>query len=242
MLPLNARHNANSLQIGPISSRTMDSAVALRMWVAVKRFAVRIAGKMKPPAMRRGAASILAAIGIISGQPSMADNLFVPGISQSLSSDKIATSKGDLITVVVVQAAESTTSIQRGSQKSSSVNGHLGIGSINETADFGLSGSYSGRGESRRTERFVTQLTATVTDVLPNGDFLIGGAQRMNIDGEATMVEVRGRIRPRDIDAYNRVPSNRIADAQISYDGKGFASQSARPGLIQRIFGFLGLN
>jgi flagellar L-ring protein precursor FlgH len=170
-----------------------------------------------------------------------AEDLFVPGTTQSLSSDRHAAAKGDLITIVIVQAAESSTSVQSGSQRSSAANGHLGIGSIDESADLSLGGSYTGRGELRRSERFVTQMTASIADVLPNGDFLIGGTQRLNVDGESTIVEVRGRIRPSDIDSDNRVASNRIAEAQINYNGKGFVSRSSRPGFLQRLFGLLGL-
>ena len=32
-----------------------------------------------------------------------------------------------------------------------------------------------------------------------------------------------------------------IADAEIDYDGRGFVSRSAKPGLVNRIFSFLGL-
>jgi len=55
------------------------------------------------------------------------------------------------------------------------------------------------------------------------------------------VIGVRGRIRPYDISAENAVLSSRIADAQIDYDGKGFVSRSAKPGLLNRIFSFLGL-
>lgn len=174
--------------------------------------------------------------------PAHADDLFVAGMTKSLSSDRKASLAGDLITIVVVQAAESSTSTQHGSQKSTTLDGHLGVGSIDENAGLALRSNFNGRGEMRRSERFVTQLTASVTGVLANGDMVIAGAQKVNIDGEATLVEVRGRIRPADIDAENRVFSNRIANAEINYNGKGFASRSARPGLIQRLFGLLGLN
>jgi flagellar L-ring protein precursor FlgH len=48
-------------------------------------------------------------------------------------------------------------------------------------------------------------------------------------------------VRSADIRADNTILSNRIADAQIDYDGRGFVSRSAKPGLINRIFSFLGL-
>ena len=181
---------------------------------------------------------------LIIGVTSMsanAEDLYRSGITQSLGSDQRAAGKGDLITVVIVQAAESSSSMQNGSQRTSSINGRFGAGSIDESVQTSLGGAYSGRGEVRRSERFVTQMTASIADILPNGDFMIGGVQRLSINGESTLVEVRGRIRSADVDGDNTVPSNRIADAQISYNGKGFVSRSSRPGVVQRIFGILGL-
>ena len=70
---------------------------------------------------------------------------------------------------------------------------------------------------------------------------MITGAERLHINGETTTIEVRGRIRAADINGNNQVQSNRIANAQVNYNGKGFVSRSARPGIIQRIFSILGL-
>lgn len=175
------------------------------------------------------------------GGAASADDLFVPEISQSLGIDRRASRPGDAITVVIVQSAESSTTMQNGSRKSTALSGRFGAGSIDDEAGIALGGNYDGRGEVRRSERFVTQMTAIVAEVLPNGDYRIGGSQHLAINGEATTIEVRGRIRPADIDGENRVASNRIAEAQINYDGKGFVSRSARPGIVQRLLGFLGL-
>jgi|EndMetStandDraft_3_1072993.scaffolds.fasta_scaffold97127_2 flagellar L-ring protein precursor FlgH len=170
-----------------------------------------------------------------------ADDLYRPGLTQSLGSDRRAAQIGDIVTVVIVQAAESSTTMQNGSRKSSAVSGHFAAGSIDEAASLSLGGNFDGRGEVRRSERFVTQMTALIAEILPNGDYRIDGNQQMKINGEQTVVGVRGRIRPADIDGENRVASNRIAEAQISYNGKGFVSRSAKPGIFQRIFGALGL-
>lgn len=170
-----------------------------------------------------------------------ADDLYKPGFTQSLGSDRRASQSGDILTIVIVQAAESSSTMQNVSRKSSAIAGHFAAGSIDESADLSASGKYDGRGEVRRSERFVTQMTVTIAELLPNGDYRIDGRQKMRINGEETLVEVRGRIRQGDIDADNRVASNRIADAEINYNGKGFVSRSAKPGIVQRIFGFLGL-
>lgn len=187
------------------------------------------------------ALALAATLTTLPNTAALAEDLFKPGVTQSLAGDRRPGATGDLITIVIVQAAESSTSVQSGTQRSSSLNGHIGVGRTDESASLSVGGAYNGRGEMRRSERFVTQMTATIAEILPNGDLIINGAQRLNVNGEATLVEVRGRIRAADIDSENRVPSNRIADAQINYNGKGFVSRSAKPGLIQRLFGLLGL-
>ena len=78
--------------------------------------------------------------------------------------------------------------------------------------------------------------------MLPNGDYRITGEQRMHVNGENTTIAVRGRIRQADIRPDNSVLSSRIAEAEINYDGKGFVSRSAKPGILNRIFRFLGLS
>ena len=94
-------------------------------------------------------------------------------------------------------------------------------------------------GDQRK--KLVAQITVVVTDILPNGDFLVLGEQLMRVNGENTRIAVRGRVRRADITSQNTVMSSRLGDAQISYDGHGFVSRSAKPGIVNRVFSFLGL-
>lgn len=171
----------------------------------------------------------------------LAENLYQPDSNQSLVADRRANQVGDILTIVIVQAAEASTTVRSGSRRSTSLTGSIGVGSIDESADAAVGSNFDGQGQASRTERFVTQMTAKVTQVLPNGDLQISGVQQLNINGEMTTVEVRGVVRLADIDAENRIPSNRIADAQINYAGKGFVSRSAKPGLLHKIFTLFGL-
>lgn len=180
-------------------------------------------------------------VGILVHSGANADNLYHPGLTQSLSSDRHAQRAGDLITVIIVENAESDTTQQNATNRSTALTGSFSAGHINQNANLSFGNSFNGDGEIHRSERFVTQMTASITEMLPNGDFMIAGSEKLHINGEATTVEVRGRIRAADIDGHDQVPSNRIADAQINYNGKGFVSRSAKPGLIHRLFGILGL-
>jgi flagellar L-ring protein FlgH len=177
--------------------------------------------------------------------PAQADDLYRGSSWASMSGDRKASQPGDVLTVVIFQAAEATNSAQNSSRKKTDVGGSLGTtigsGSINETASLEFGGGYTGRGEVRRSERLVTQISLTVREVLPNGDLIVEGEQWMRINGETSRIGVQGRVRPADINADNAVLSTRIADARISYDGRGFVTRSAKPGIINKIFSFLGL-
>ncbi len=187
-----------------------------------------------------GMAMLLAA-----ASPAYADDLYRGSGWAALSGDRKASEPGDILTVIIFQAAEATNSAQNSSRKKTDVGGKfgttLGSGSIDESASLEFGGGFTGRGEVRRSEKLVTQITLTVREVLPNGDLLVEGEQWMRINGETSRIGVRGRVRPADISADNAVLSSRIGDAKISYDGRGFVSRSAKPGLVNRIFSFLGL-
>ncbi len=188
--------------------------------------------------MRMFLLALLIASGAMQGH---ADDLYPgPGFA-NLATDQSAHGVGDILTVIVYQNAEARNSAQNTSRTRRSFEGGLESGSIDESAGLSLDGAYAGQGEVRRSETFITQISVTIQGVLPNGDFLVAGAQTMNVNGERTTVNVAGRIRPTDISADNRVLSTRIADAQISYDGEGFVSRNARPSFIHRILTMLGL-
>jgi flagellar L-ring protein precursor FlgH len=139
------------------------------------------------------------------------------------------------------QAAEASNTAQNNSRKATDFSGSIDVPGFSKDAEISFGGGYSGKGEVRRSERFVSQMSLTVQQVLPNGDLVLGGEQWLLINGERTKIGVRGRVRAADIRSDNSVTSTRIADAEIDYDGRGFVSRSAKPGIITKIFSFLGL-
>lgn len=184
----------------------------------------------------------LLALGLLAlSGPALAEDLYRDPSFSAMTSDRRAGAVGDILTVNIFQAAEATNSAQNASRKSTDLSGSIEGGGISESGEIQFGGGYSGRGEVRRSERFVSQMSLTVREVLPNGDLIVGGEQWLFINGEKTRIGVRGRVRPADIRSDNSIVSTRIANAEIDYDGRGFVSRSAKPGLISRLFSFLGL-
>lgn len=173
--------------------------------------------------------------------PLCAEDLYKGGNWPAVAADNKASGIGDTVTVVIYESASASNKVSNKSSKSTDIGGGLSAGPIDESGTLSFGGSYSGSGEVSRTEQFVARMTVTVIDQLPNGDFLVEGQQRLLVNGENRNIVVRGRLRRADINSDNNVLSSRIADAQINYEGKGFVSRSAKPGLLNRIFSFLGL-
>lgn len=170
-----------------------------------------------------------------------ADQLYSGGGWPAVAADDRARAVGDTVTVLIHQAASASSKLQKNSSRNTEFGGGVRGGSVDGSVSLDFGGNYGGKGELVRSEQFVARMSAEVVGLAPNGDFLIEGRQRMLINGETTSIGVRGRIRPQDISAGNAILSSRIADAQIDYDGKGFVSRSARPGIINRILSFLGI-
>ncbi len=185
--------------------------------------------------------AIVLGLGCLSTAAS-AEDLYRPGNWVAMAADRKASQVGDILTLLVVENNQASNSVTKGSRKRNTLD--IGVDSsldFQESASGTLGGSYEGEGSNGRSDRMVARLSVTVAEVFPNGDMRVTGMQRLKINGEATVISLNGRVRPDDIAADNSIQSWRLADAVIDYDGKGFASRSAKPGVITKIFSWLGL-
>ena len=78
-----------------------------------------------------------------------------------------------------------------------------------------------GTGTIKRNETVTLRLAGVMTQVLPNGNLVVAARQEMRVNSELRVLEVSGVIRPQDIASDNTVNHDRMAEARISYGGRG---------------------
>ncbi|MTI45923.1 flagellar L-ring protein precursor FlgH [Roseibium hamelinense] len=159
-------------------------------------------------------------------------------------SDPRARKVGDVLTVQI--AINDRADLENSSDRSRSSNvglgGNFSAGFDGDTtsgdADIsGNSGSSSiGQGSIDRSEEIELSVAAVVTERLPNGNLVISGSQEVRVNYEMRILQVAGIVRPRDIQSNNRIDYDKIAEARISYGGRGRITEVQQPGWGQQVY------
>lgn len=170
--------------------------------------------------------------------------------SRSFFNDQRASRIGDILTVNI--EIDDKAQVSNSSNRSRSGSTSVGVGNF-----FGLeesigqvfngafdpatmvsadsSSDHSGTGAINRQEKIELTVAAVIVDRLPNGNLVIAGRQEVRINGELRELTVSGIIRPEDVTSDNTINHTQIAEARISYGGRGQISSVQRPNWGQRM-------
>ena len=103
------------------------------------------------------------------------------------------------------------------------------------SASVGQSREFSGSGDTSQSNSLTGRVTVVVTEVLPNGNLMVRGEKRLQLNQGNEFVKVAGIVRPADVRADNSVQSSNLANASIIYSGEGMLADASSPGLFSRI-------
>lgn len=111
--------------------------------------------------------------------------------------------------------------------------GPSGSGKLDGNLD--RSSSTGSKGSIGRSETINLLVGAVVSQVLPNGNLVVSGSQEVRVNFEVRVLNVQGVIRPRDIATDNSISYEKIAEARISYGGRGRVMEIQQPAYGQQI-------
>jgi len=95
---------------------------------------------------------------------------------------------------------------------------------------------FGGAADSAQSNSLSGDITVTVADVLPNGNLVVRGEKRINLNQGNEYVKIQGIVRPVDVTTQNTVPSTKVADATIVYSADGANADANKPGWLSRFF------
>lgn len=121
-----------------------------------------------------------------------------------------------------------------GTSSSSAPSEHKWTGAIDN--DLSSKSSTQGRGLINRREQIRLSIAAVVTAVLPNGNLVIRGSQEIRVNYEMRVLSIAGIARPRDIGKDNVISYDKIAEARVSYGGRGRLSEVQQPAWGQQAY------
>lgn len=172
-----------------------------------------------------------------------ANSLWQTG-SRAFFRDQRASRVGDILTVVISvdekAQIQNTTKRSRANSEKADMTNLLGLeGQLTKVlpealdpkslVSTGSDMSNEGKGSVDRSEKINLRVAATITQVLPNGNLVLAGRQQMVVNYDLRELQVTGVVRPEDISSENTVKYDQIAEARISYGGRGTLHDVQQP-------------
>jgi flagellar L-ring protein precursor FlgH len=220
----------------------LKKSETLPAWAAQKPVSASMANKVNP-------------------DPAGGASLWNESNYQEFFKDLRAFRVGDLVTVSIVETSKASkkagTKTARDSSIDASIDNALGwenqlkyltsLGNKQAKDDLKLASlakasiqnNFTGSGETTRDESMTASITARVVEVTANGNLYIQGMREIKVNNEVQFMTLSGLIRPVDISPDNTILSSYVADAKISYSGRGAVSDKQRPGWLTRVIDFI---
>ena len=188
-------------------------------------------------------------VSAVDGGP-MDDSSLWTSQRTSLLGDHRAQRSGDILTVVVEIDDQAQFSDTTGRSRSGSENmGMPSLFGIPQRLNAALppgassaslvstssSSTFNGNGSVARNEKVTLRLAVTVVEELPNGVLRIEGQQEVRVNNELRQLLISGYVRPDDISRQNEITYDKIAQAQISYGGRGLLTDAQQPRYGQQL-------
>lgn len=170
--------------------------------------------------------------------------IYQAGADMRLFEDRTARRVGDTVVIRLIEktaaSKSATTSVSKQSEIDIQNPTLFGVpfsaGSLNLSSSANGDRKLGGEGSSDQSNSLSGDVSAVVVGVYPNGNLAIRGEKMLTLNQGEEVMQISGVIRPEDIAGDNSIPSNRVADAKITYAGNGALADANTIGWFGRFF------
>jgi flagellar L-ring protein FlgH len=166
--------------------------------------------------------------------------------SRAFFKDQRASQVGDILTVDISfddkAQFNNETQTQRTEQEQDGISTLFGLSNLvnhlNQTANGNTTNNLAaingttnndGKGAITREEQVTLEVAAVVMQVLPNGNLVVQGHQELRVNNELRDLQITGILRPQDITSTNTTTLDKLAEARVSYGGRGSLTADQQP-------------
>lgn len=165
--------------------------------------------------------------------------IYSSGGGLALFEDNKARNVGDVLTVVLVESTQAKKSAATSTSKKQDVSlGDISAFGKDLTYGVGFNGdrSFAGKGDTSQSNSLSGSVTVTVVQRYANGNLLVRGEKQLQLNQGSEVVKLEGLVRAADISTANTVSSDRVANARVTYAGRGALADSNAQGWLARFF------
>jgi flagellar L-ring protein precursor FlgH len=166
--------------------------------------------------------------------------IYQPGRAMLLFEDLKARRVGDVLTVLLVESTDASKERDTATAKETDISVQsptlFGEGISELETEVSAAQNFKGGGSKSQSNSLSGSISVVVAEVLPNGNLVIAGEKIVALSDEDEFVRLKGIVRPEDILPDNTVLSTRVADARISYGGKGPVSAAGTVAWLAKFF------
>jgi flagellar L-ring protein FlgH len=157
--------------------------------------------------------------------------------------DRRARQVGDSVTIQIVEnvtaSQKSTSTVNRNSSVDGAVTA-LPFNDLSGLAKFNVgattNNNFSGKGGTESANTFSGSITATVIEVLPNGNMVVAGEKQIGVNQNVDVLRFSGTIDPRMMQPGSIISSTQVSNVRVESRGRGAQGEAQTVGWLSRFF------
>ena len=158
--------------------------------------------------------------------------------------DSRARHVGDIVTIQIVESLTasqvSKSTVNRNTSIDTAITpplpGILGPDLKNLEMAAKTNNDFSGKGGTEAANTFTGSITATVINVLPNGNLVVAGEKQIGVNQNVDVMRFSGTVNPKLLQPNNVIASTQVADVRVESRGRGAQGEAQTVGWLSRFF------